>query len=64
MVQYWRMAGWYVGAEPVAGSNDGNLFKVSYNGENRIQSRADANGVGTPIASGTELVFVRTPAVP
>jgi hypothetical protein len=64
LLQWWRLSGWYIGAGPVAGSMDGNVFRTSYNRVNALSTRATAAGLSTIRAQGNQRVYARLPAVP
>jgi hypothetical protein len=58
LVQWWRLGGWWVGANPNAAVG-GRLHASSYDGTTDLRSRVDANTSSVLQAGGHQLLLFR-----
>jgi hypothetical protein len=61
LAQWWRLGGWWLGANPGAGSS-GLLHATGYNGTTELRARPDAEGASILQSAEHQLVLFRNPA--
>ena len=56
---WWRHGGWWVGANPGGGNNDGRVHATSYGSSHDLKSRTDKDLPGILLSDGAQGIFWR-----
>jgi hypothetical protein len=57
--QWWRLGGWWVGADPNAGRGDGRLHNSTYGAGTLLMRRSDADGNSARLSDGHQRLYYR-----